>query len=72
MTDFALILLFINFGLFILSFLLILISVLKAKSRKGQVHRESSLPKLCKYSYGLALLALVTMISLFSSKCKNN
>jgi len=62
MTDFALILLFINFGLFILSFLLILMGVLKAKSKEGEVFKENTLPKLCKYSYGLALLSLVTMV----------
>ena len=62
MSDFALILLFINFGLFILSFLLILISVLKAKSRKGEGSKKDTLPKLSKYSYGVALLALLMMV----------
>ena len=62
MTDFALIFLFINFGLFILSFLLILMGVLKAKSKEGEVFKENILPKLCKYSYGLALLSLIMMV----------
>jgi len=62
MTDFALILLFINFGLFIISFLFILMGVLKAKSKEGEVIRENALPKSCILSYGLALLSLFLMI----------
>ncbi|TFG28800.1 MAG: hypothetical protein EU532_04440 [Promethearchaeota archaeon] len=62
MTDFALILLFMNFGLFIVSFLLILLSVLKAKKMKGVNIKENKLPKLSKYSYGLALLSLFLMV----------
>ncbi|MFX1339093.1 MAG: hypothetical protein ACFFDK_10830 [Promethearchaeota archaeon] len=62
MTDFALILLFINFGLFILSFLFILIGVLKARSKEGEVIKKNALPKSCLLSYGLALLSLFIMI----------
>jgi TM2 domain-containing membrane protein YozV len=62
MSDFALILLFFNFGLFIISFLLILISVLKANKMKGKTIKENKLPKLSKYSYGLGLLALLMMV----------
>ena len=62
MTDFALILLFLNFGLFILSFIFIVMGVLKAKSKEGYVFKENELPKLAKLSYGLALLSMFLMI----------
>jgi hypothetical protein len=62
MTDLVIILLFINFGLFLSSFILILISVLSAKNKKTENQVKDTLPKLAKCSYGLALLALLIMV----------
>jgi L-asparagine transporter-like permease len=62
MTEFVIILLFINFGLFLTSFILILISVLRARNNKKENKEKDSLPKLAKISYGFALLALITMV----------
>ncbi|MBD3341548.1 MAG: hypothetical protein GF353_20760 [Candidatus Lokiarchaeota archaeon] len=56
------ILLIINFSLFLLAGLLIIIDVLKARKRGKEGSEEKGLPKLSGYSYGIGLLALVTMV----------
>ena len=62
MSEFVFFLLFLNFGLFILSFILIVISVLKAKNMKVEDQKKNDLPTLSKISYGLALLSFFIMI----------
>jgi hypothetical protein len=60
----GLILLFINFGLFILSFIFIIIGILQAKKVNEKGLEENQLPKCAKYSYAFGLLAMLTMIFL--------
>ena len=55
-----LILLVLNFMLFVLAFLLILFDILKVKNKEGS--KKEGISKLSGYSYGIGLLALLVLM----------
>lgn len=54
------ILLVLNFILFILAFLLILFDILKVKNKEGS--KKEGISKLSGYSFGIGLLALLVLM----------
>ena len=56
---FIIILLVLNFILFVLAFLLILFDILKVKNKEGS--KKEGISKLSGYSYGIGLLALLVL-----------
>lgn len=55
-----LILLVLNFILFVLAFLLILFDILKVKNKEGS--NKEGISKLSGYSFGIGLLALLVLM----------
>lgn len=54
------ILLVLNFILFVLAFLLILFDILKVKNKEGS--KKEGISKLSGYSFGIGLLALLVLM----------
>jgi len=57
-----LILLGLNFALFILAFLFILFDVLKAKKKTKEGSKKNSISRLSGYSYALGILAMLILM----------
>ena len=60
--DILLFLIFVNFGLFAVAFLLIIVDLLKTKKLVVKGKKVRNLTKLSGYSYALGILSMITMI----------